>query len=98
MITDSGSFLPEYGSTGRPIIRLICPKNGHVPPKAAKEVYDTYYQVHNLEELHSALTLVIERGEDPKCDERLAAVKRAGLLCQNASDNIIRDLRKIYGR
>lgn len=98
MITDSGSFLPEYGSTGRPVVRLICANNKHIPPKAAREVYDTYYQVHNMEELYSMLASVIERGEDSKREERLAAVKRAGLLCQKASENIIRELRKVYGR
>lgn len=90
MITDSGSFLPEYGSTGRPVIRLVCAKNKHIPPKAAKDVYDTYYQVRNLEELHSALKMVVEDGHDPNCEMRLLAVQRAGLLNQDASANILR--------
>lgn len=98
MITDSGSFLPEYGSTGRPIIRLICAKNAHVPPKAAKDIYDTYYQVNNLQELKAALEMVVVRREDPNRDKRLAAVKRAGLLGQNASVNIVKILKKAYGR
>lgn len=98
MITDSGSFLPEYGSTGRPVIRLICEKNKHVPPKAAKEVYDTYYQVHNIDELRSALKLVVEDGLDPNREVRLAAVNRAGLMSQNASDNIVRKLQTVYGK
>ena len=98
MITDSGSFLPEYGATGRPIVRLICEKNKHVPPKIAKEVYDTYYQVHNIDELHSTLKMVVEDGRDPNREVRLAAINRAGLMTQNASDNIVRKLQSVYGR
>lgn len=98
MITDSGSFLPEYGSTGRPVIRLMCDKNKHVPPKAAKDVYDTYYQVHNIDELHSVLKMVVEDGRDPNREIRLSAVSRAGLRSQNASDNIVRRLQSVYDR
>lgn len=98
MITDSGSFLPEYGSTGRPVIRLICSKNRHAPPKAAKAIYDTYYQARNLEELRSALELVVEQGQDPRREERLSAVRRAGLLNQNASANIMKELLRVFGR
>lgn len=98
MITDSGSFLPEYGSTGRPIIRLICQKNKHIPPKAAKEVYDTYYQVRNSEELQTALKMVIEEGKDPNREARLSAVRRAGLLKQCASKSIVQKLQLVYGK
>jgi hypothetical protein len=98
MITDSGSFLPEYGSTGRPVIRLICFKNKHIPPKAAKNVYDTYYNVNNLEELHSTLKMVVEDGRDPNREKRIEAVKAAGLTERNASVNIVKHLLKIFNR
>ena len=98
MITDSGSFLPEYGSTGRPVIHLICSKNKHIPPKVAKNVYDTYYQARNLDEMFEAFKLVVERGEDPKCEERLNAVRASGLASQNASRQIIDYLLKAFGR
>ena len=98
MITDSGSFLPEYGSTGRPIIRLICSRSKFVPPKVAQDIYDTYYQAHDLSELYDALELVVGKRLDPKREERLAAVHRAGLLDKNASQNIVRELQKVYDR
>lgn len=98
MITDSGSFLPEYGSTGRPVIRLICAQNKHVPPRAAKDVYDTYYNVRNLDEMYAALKLVIEDGQDPNREQRLAAVRAAGLTESDASGNIVDAILKVYGR
>lgn len=96
MITDSGSFLPEYGSTGRPVIRLVCAKNKHIPPKAAREVYDTYYNVHNLGEMRDALRLVVEEGEDPNRDARIEAVHSSGLASYDASRQIIVYLRKSF--
>ena len=98
MITDSGSFLPEYGSTGRPVIRLICAQNKHVPPRAAKDVYDTYYNVRSLDEMYAAFKLVIEEGQDPNREQRLAAVRAAGLTGCDASENIIDAILKVYGR
>ena len=98
MITDSGSFLPEYGSTGRPVIRLLCSKNKHVPPRAAKDVYDTYYQARNLPELRLALQLVVEECEDPMREERLRAIRAAGLASENASQQIIVYLLSAFGR
>ena len=98
MITDSGSFLPEYGSTGRPVIRLICEKNMHVPPKAAREVYDTYYNVRNLDEMYSTFKMVIEDGRDPNREKRIAAVRAAGLTDCDASENIINYLLWVFNR
>ena len=98
MITDSGSFLPEYGSTGRPVVHLICSRNNHVPPEAAKNVYDTYYQVNNLDELHDMLHLVVEQGKDPKRGERIMAVRASGLASQNASQQILSYLLRMFGR
>lgn len=98
MITDSGSFLPEYGSTGRPVIRLICAKNKHIPPKAARDVYDTYYNVQNLDEMYSAFKMIIEDGRDPNRERRLAAVRAAGLTGCDASSNIINYLLGVFNR
>lgn len=94
MITDCGSFLSEYGSTKRPVIHLICSKNKFVPPKASKDVYDTYYQVRNLDELRKALKTVVQDGLDPMREVRVAAVCRAGLADRNASQNIVSHLRE----
>lgn len=98
MVTDCGSFLPEYGSTGRPVIRLICSQNRYVPPAVAKNVYDTYYQVHNIEELYATFKLVIEGRQDPKKESRLVAIQEAGLYESKASQNIMNYLLKTFGR
>jgi len=98
MITDSGSFLPEYGSTGRPVIRMICAVDKIIPPKAAMKVYNSYYQVRNTEEMNTALKLVVEERRDPKQSERLAAVSGAGLCGIDASKNIMNYLLKTLGR
>ena len=98
MITDSGSFLPEYGSTGRPVVRLMCEKNKHIPPKAAKNVYDTYYQAHNVKEMNEFLHLIVEQKKDPKKEERLKAVRASGLARHNASDEIIAYLQRTFLR
>ena len=98
MITDSGSFLPEYGSTGRPVIRLICAKNKHIPPKAARDVYDTYYNVRDLDEMYSAFKMIIEDRRDPNREKRLAAVRAAGLTGCDASTNIINYLLGLFNR
>ena len=94
LITDCGSFLTEYGATGRPVIHLICAKNCRKPVPPSKMVYDTYYQVHNLDEMYATFKTVIEDAQDPKKEERLAAVKEAGIADVNASENIVNYLRK----
>lgn len=98
MITDSGSFLPEYGSTLRPVIRLICSKDKIIPPKTAKRVYDTFYNVHNIEELHKVLKLVVEDRQDPNYNVRVAAVRKAKLAEEDAAKNIVNYLLSTYGR
>lgn len=98
MITDCGSFLPEYGATGRPVIRLMCSQNKHIPPRSAKNVYDTYYQVHNLTEMYETFHLVIERREDPLREKRLKAIQSAGLTEVDASWNIVTHIKQVFGR
>ena len=89
MITDCGSFLSEYGSTGRPIIHLISPKNDRIPPPVIKRVYDTYYQVRNLMELRAMFKMVLEEGLDPNKEVRFSAIKEAGFCGQDAAKNIL---------
>jgi hypothetical protein len=98
IITDSGSFLTEAGATGRPVIRLISPNNDLTPLPPSKKVYDTYYEVRTLPEMYATFKTVLENGEDPKKDERLAAVEASGIARMEASKNIIDHLRKIVGR
>ena len=85
MITDCGSFLSEFGSTKKPIIHLINAENNLEMP----DLYDTYYKVHNLDELTYTLHEVLEKGNDYKRDTRIKAVVKANLSGQYAAKNIM---------
>jgi hypothetical protein len=93
MITDCGSFLSEYGATERPIIHLISSDNKYKPLLSLTGLYDTYYKVHNTNELITTLKMVIERREDPMRERRVEALKSTGMIGVNASEEIIRHLR-----
>ena len=93
MITDCGSFLTEFAVTGQPIIRLINPENKQPYPP----LYDTYYNVHNNDELEVTLRKVLEKGIDSKQDERLKAVAAANLTGQYAAKNIMDFFAKEFG-
>ena len=90
MITDSGSFLTEYGATGNPVIHLICNENKMRPIAAVKPVWDTYYKVYDLDSLHSVFKMVLEDGKDPNYDVRQGALSRSGICNQYASANIVK--------
>lgn len=90
LVTDCGSFLSEYGATGKPIIHLISSRKQQVPPPSIAQAYSTYYQAHNLKEMYECFKLVLEDGQDPKKEERLAALECAGLLGSKAASNIVK--------
>ena len=94
MITDSGSFLMEYGATGRPLVRLVSCHDEGFNVDSTREVCDSYYNVHTQQELMDTLELVIVRGEDPKRNVRLKAVSRAALADVDAAKNIVDYLRE----
>ena len=96
MVTDCGSFLPEFAATGKPLIHLICSRNNMSPAAPSRDVFSTFYEVRNLEEMFSCFRTVIEEGADPKKDVRLQAVKRANLLGQNAARNIMRHFEREF--
>jgi hypothetical protein len=94
MITDCDSFLAEYGATGKPIIHL---RRNDISPQYhpyIKDLLECYYQVFSAEDMQSTFKLVLECREDPKKDERLAALRKAGLYGVNAAQNIVDYLRK----
>ena len=99
MITDCGSFLVEFPMTGRPLIRLI-PKELDYPLfPAFKKLYDSFYEARNLDEMYAVFSQVLERGEDPKKEARLNAVRELGLMGDGTSaGRIMEKLRKICGR
>lgn len=97
MITDCGSFLMEYACTGNPIVHLISSTCKVNPVKPSAELYATYYQVHDINELGKILEKVVIQHQDPKRDERLEKVREAGLLGNYAAQNIVDELDWIIG-
>ena len=93
MITDCGSFLSEFAVTKQPIIHLINPENSLAKP----ELFDTYYQVHDQEELRATLKRVLEDNDDYKRDERLTALENANLTGTYAAKNIMDFFAKEFG-
>ena len=88
MITDCGSFLTEYACTGHPILHLICPTCKKIPFQQSKQLFDLYYQAHNVQELHAQLDMLLVRGEDPRREQRLAMVEKMRLRDNNAAAKI----------
>ena len=96
MITDSGSFLVEYGATGHPLIHLR-PFDSRIkalPPN--RELFESYYVVTNLAEMYETFSTVLERREDPLGERRHAAARRVGLCNFLASERIVRYLDRIF--
>ena len=98
MITDSGSFLSEYGATGRPLIRLICSADKCVSSRITRKMYGTYYQVRNLDELYDMFRMVIEQKCDPMKENRIEAIQRVGLANHNASQRIVSYLKNVFAK
>ena len=94
MITDCGSFLTEFGATGKPIVHLISSAAKLQAMAPSRELYATYYQVHNISEMYTIFKCVLEERNDPKKEERLMAVKEAGLNGNYAAMNIM----KFFGK
>ena len=96
MITDSGSFLVEYGATGRPLIHLK-PYDSRVellPPN--RELFGSYYSATDLDGMFRAFSVVLEQRKDPLGDRRRAAVRAAGLFNRRASERILRYLNNMF--
>lgn len=98
MVTDSCSFLVEYGATGRPLIHLVRKDNGVVPLPPSKALFDSLYKVENLEQLFNTFECVLEKGLDAKRDERLKAVCAARISGCDASKAIVEHLKGLAGR
>lgn len=92
LITDCGSFLTEYFVTGKPVIHLISSSNTAVPQPPSKKIFNTFYKVHNLEEMYETFENVIIKNNDTKKSDRLNVAKEQQLIGQNAAQNIINDL------
>ena len=88
MITDCGSFLTEYGITGHPLIHLISPKNKYRPAPTFARLYDTYYQVRDLDEMRHIFHVVLEKRSDPKRCNRIGALAGITGVLQNSGERI----------
>lgn len=95
LITDCGSFLSEYGCTGKPVIRLICPNLNVEPHPSVKALYAKYYNVRNAEEMLAAFKTVVLGHADPMREERVAELKRANLVGHNVAGRIVDYIRDL---
>lgn len=89
MITDCGSFLTEYGCTGKPVIRLVCPRlNAGVQP-GVRDLYSTYYNVTTSAEAEAAFDSVLVRREDLRRADRLTCLHAANLVGGGCAQRIV---------
>ena len=58
-----------------------------LPP--AQRMMDSFYKVHNTEELDKTLKLVLDDGQDPMKEKRLSILAAMNLLGNNAAKNIM---------
>lgn len=98
LITDSCSFLTEFGATGKPVLHLRRTDNGvtFLPP--SRDLFETYYQARDKKELFDRLALLLEKGADPEQERRLVALRAARLRGNDASRAIVDHLRTLLGR
>lgn len=96
LITDCGSFLTEYFVIGRPLIHLISKDAKIVPHEIMKKYFDTFYNVHTMDELRDALIMLLERGEDPMKSRREEMRLKSGMADNYAALNIIRYFDKVF--
>ena len=89
MITDCGSFLAEYPPCGGALIHLRSATEKSVLLRSYAKMYDSFYQVHDLKDLYETLDMVVVRGEDPKHNERMQAVRDLKLIGNDAAKNIV---------
>lgn len=94
MVTDCGSFLTEYFSTGKPLVHLISPTCKLKPLPPAQKMFNSFYKVHSMEELETTLEMLIGQQKDPKREERLALVRKLGIGTSNVAANILQYLSK----
>ena len=97
IITDCGSFLVEFACTGNPIIYIVSDVCKVVPIPASAMLFDSYYKVHNKNELVRALQDVVSAGRDDMRELRLQRIRDAGLLGNNAAKNIMDYLSDLLG-
>lgn len=89
LITDCCSFLTEYGCTGKPIVWLVSGHSNFVMHPNVRELYATYYQARNLDEMYAKLDAIVVKREDSRRAERLMRLKASGLANGGAGKRIV---------
>ena len=97
MITDCSSFLGEFAATGKPIIHLVTKTEAYPPAPVAERLFASFYRVSSKEELLETLAAVLERGQDPKREERVSAAKELGFFGHDAATRIGEMLKELVG-
>ena len=92
MITDSGSFLTEYLFTKQPCIHLV--SEHFKGNENVEKICQTYYNVHNLDEMYKLFEDVLINKNDSKKLERLALLEE--LNYPNSAEFIVDNLTKIF--
>ena len=90
MITDCGSFLTEYFFTKQPCIHLV--SQYFKGNENVKRICETYYNVHNADEMNKFFEEVLIYKNDPKKQGRLALLKK--LNYPNSAEFIVEDILK----
>ena len=96
MITDCASFLVEFSCTKMPIIHLVSSNSKYPVHPISQKLFSSYYQAHTWNEFLCYFNKVVIEGDDYRREERLAEVKRMGLLETNAAKNIVGYLDSIF--
>ncbi len=97
LITDCRSFTIEYFTTKKPIIRLVS-KHFTLPlPPQVQDIYDSFYNAYNLEDLYNFIDEVVIKGNDYMKEKRLKVLEEQNLLNSNATENIYNDIKNTLG-
>ena len=90
MVTDCGSFLTEYFVTENPVIHLVSDKLK--PNQTTKKIDETYYTVHNEDDIDMYLEYILLNKNDPKKQKRLNLLKELNLNTESSAQRIIDDI------
>ena len=95
MLTDCGSFLTEYFCTDKPLIHMVNPNSINWPCKEMEPMFNCFYETHDNRELIETLDRIIVKDDDYKAEMRKETLQNLKFANQNASKNIMNDLRSV---
>ena len=94
LITDCGSFITEYYSTGKPILHLYS-EYGTKPFPYMKPLFESLYTIKSWNQFTEIFDSLLYSNNDPQKRKRLELIKFYELNISSAAENIINDLRKL---